>query len=279
MARELTAVCRGPRRGNGRYDRSHRGSVGGAHALRPGTPWPERADVQLEDGLEERDVERWVPSASVLHSNGDAIDFAVRDGRIVGRARPGARPGEPRPARSQGPVRLAGERLARPAHATARPRGRPAGRDRLGHRDGPDRRALEGAARRARRLGPDRLLHQRPAVPRGVLHARRDRQGRHRHAAHGRQHPAVHRHRGGGAEGVVRHRRPARLVHRRRPLRRDRAVRPQRRRDPDRAVDADARPAARRRSAAAARASIRGRPRSRARPTSTWRRGPGRTSR
>ena len=38
----------------------------------------------LEDGTTEADVERWVPTASVLHSNGDAYDFAVRDGRIVG---------------------------------------------------------------------------------------------------------------------------------------------------------------------------------------------------
>ena len=47
-------------------------------------------------------------------------------------------------------------------------------------------------------------------------------------------------------------RRPARLLHRRRPLRRARALGPQRRRDADRAVDADARPAARARPAAAA---------------------------
>jgi anaerobic selenocysteine-containing dehydrogenase len=38
----------------------------------------------LEAGVSEDDVERWVPSASVLHSNGDAMDIAVRDGRIVG---------------------------------------------------------------------------------------------------------------------------------------------------------------------------------------------------
>ena len=69
-------------------------------------------------------------------------------------------------------------------------------------------------------LGPLRLLHQRPAVPRGVLHPRRHRQGRHRHAAHGRQHPAVHGHRGRRAEGELRDGRPARVVHRRRPLRR-----------------------------------------------------------
>ena len=50
----------------------------------PGSPWPERVDVQLERGLAEGDVERWVPSASLLHSNGDGIDIAVRDGRIAG---------------------------------------------------------------------------------------------------------------------------------------------------------------------------------------------------
>jgi ferredoxin-nitrate reductase len=29
-------------------------------------------------------VDRWLPSASLLHSNGDAMDIAVKDGRIVG---------------------------------------------------------------------------------------------------------------------------------------------------------------------------------------------------
>jgi hypothetical protein len=43
-----------------------------------------RVDVLLEEGVSEGDVERWVPSASVLHSNGDAMDIAVREGRIVG---------------------------------------------------------------------------------------------------------------------------------------------------------------------------------------------------
>ena len=50
----------------------------------PGDPWPERVDVHLADGVDERDVQRWVPSASVLHSNGDAMDIAVADGRMVG---------------------------------------------------------------------------------------------------------------------------------------------------------------------------------------------------
>ncbi|MEW9550979.1 molybdopterin oxidoreductase family protein [Nonomuraea sp. NPDC050783] len=50
----------------------------------PGEPWPVRVDSFLEAGLGEQDVERWVQSASILHSNGDAMDIAVRAGRIVG---------------------------------------------------------------------------------------------------------------------------------------------------------------------------------------------------
>src|SRR5690625_4018486 len=46
--------------------------------------WPERADTYLATGVAERDVQRWVRSASVLHSNGDALDIAVADGRMVG---------------------------------------------------------------------------------------------------------------------------------------------------------------------------------------------------
>jgi ferredoxin-nitrate reductase len=44
-----------------------------------GGRWPARVD---EYTVEE--PERWVRSASLLHSNGDAIDIGVRDGRIVG---------------------------------------------------------------------------------------------------------------------------------------------------------------------------------------------------
>jgi ferredoxin-nitrate reductase len=49
-----------------------------------GEPWPVRVDLHLEDGLAEDDVDRWAQAASVLHSNGDAMDIAVKDGRIVG---------------------------------------------------------------------------------------------------------------------------------------------------------------------------------------------------
>lgn len=57
-----------------------------------GAPWPVRVDLQLAEGVTEADVERWVPAASLLHSNGDAMDVAVREGRIVGvRGRAGDR--------------------------------------------------------------------------------------------------------------------------------------------------------------------------------------------
>ena len=49
-----------------------------------GTSWPVRVDAHLAEGLTEDDVDRWVQSASVLHSNGDALDIAVKDERIVG---------------------------------------------------------------------------------------------------------------------------------------------------------------------------------------------------
>ena len=50
----------------------------------PGTAWPVRVDAALAAGLGEDDVDRWVPTASILHSNGDGLDIAVKDGRIAG---------------------------------------------------------------------------------------------------------------------------------------------------------------------------------------------------
>ena len=47
-----------------------------------GGKWSERVDMHLT--VDQADVERWVQSASVLHSNGDAMDIAVASGRIVG---------------------------------------------------------------------------------------------------------------------------------------------------------------------------------------------------
>jgi anaerobic selenocysteine-containing dehydrogenase len=40
--------------------------------------------MHLAEGVDEADVERWVQSASTLHSNGDGFDLAVKDGRLVG---------------------------------------------------------------------------------------------------------------------------------------------------------------------------------------------------
>jgi anaerobic selenocysteine-containing dehydrogenase len=58
----------------------------------PAQPWPERVDTCLDDGVDEDAVDGWVQAASTLHSNGDGIDIAVRDGRMVGvRGRAGDR--------------------------------------------------------------------------------------------------------------------------------------------------------------------------------------------
>ena len=50
----------------------------------PGEAWPARVDCHLADGISPESVDRWVQSAAVLHSNGDGLDIAVSDGRIVG---------------------------------------------------------------------------------------------------------------------------------------------------------------------------------------------------
>jgi anaerobic selenocysteine-containing dehydrogenase len=49
-----------------------------------GGDWPARVDTFLTGDLAPDDVDQWVPTASILHSNGDALDIAVKDGRIVG---------------------------------------------------------------------------------------------------------------------------------------------------------------------------------------------------
>jgi anaerobic selenocysteine-containing dehydrogenase len=49
-----------------------------------GQQWPTRVDRYLDDGVTEADIDHWAQSASILHSNGDALDIAVKDGRIAG---------------------------------------------------------------------------------------------------------------------------------------------------------------------------------------------------
>ncbi|WP_370618409.1 molybdopterin oxidoreductase family protein [Mumia sp. Pv 4-285] len=50
----------------------------------PGEDWPVRVDSYLVEGVSPDDVDRWVQSATILHSNGDGLDIAVKDERIVG---------------------------------------------------------------------------------------------------------------------------------------------------------------------------------------------------
>ncbi|NUP51087.1 MAG: nitrate reductase, partial [Catenulispora sp.] len=57
---------------------------GARSPYRPGEIWPARVDAFLAPGVDASDVERWVRSASLLHSDGDALDIAVADGRIAG---------------------------------------------------------------------------------------------------------------------------------------------------------------------------------------------------
>ncbi|MFI5828032.1 molybdopterin oxidoreductase family protein [Streptomyces sp. NPDC051578] len=57
---------------------------GGRTPYARGAAWPVRTDTRLAPGTTADEVDRWVQAASLLHSNGDAMDIAVRDGRIVG---------------------------------------------------------------------------------------------------------------------------------------------------------------------------------------------------
>ncbi|MCB5167378.1 nitrate reductase [Streptomyces bambusae] len=49
-----------------------------------GGVWPVRVDRYLAGGSVGESVDRWVQTASNLHSNGDAMELAVRDDRVVG---------------------------------------------------------------------------------------------------------------------------------------------------------------------------------------------------
>ena len=58
--------------------------MGAQTAYGPGETWPSRVDTYLAAGVEAEHVQQWVQSASILHSNGDALVIAVKDGKIVG---------------------------------------------------------------------------------------------------------------------------------------------------------------------------------------------------
>ncbi|MGW8990973.1 molybdopterin oxidoreductase family protein [Streptomyces zhihengii] len=46
--------------------------------------WPVRIDTFLRDGVRPETVDTWSQAASILHSDGDAMDIAVVDGQIAG---------------------------------------------------------------------------------------------------------------------------------------------------------------------------------------------------
>ena len=186
------------------------GRLGTAHAVRRQRGLAPRVDQFLRAGTTDDDVDRWVPSACVLCSNGCGLDIAVRTARW---SACGAASTTASTEGRLGPKGLLGWQGQRSGRLTT-PAG-PAGR-RLVETSWDEAmgRVVETLARPPRREGPAvaRLLHVGPADARGVLHPRRHREGRHRHAAHGRQHPSLHGDRGSLAEGVVRHRRAARLA-------------------------------------------------------------------
>lgn len=58
--------------------------MGRTHPYDRHRSWPPRVDTHLEAGVAPDQVQRWVQAASILHSDGDAMDVAVADGRMVG---------------------------------------------------------------------------------------------------------------------------------------------------------------------------------------------------
>ena len=138
-----------------------------------GETWPTRVDQYLAEGVTEEDVDAWVQSAAILHlhSNGDGLDIAVKDGRIVGvrgRAEDCINHGRVNPRD------LFGWQANRSPDRLTRPLVRRGGRLELGRSDGPYRGTFPTVL--GRQGSPQfRLLHFRTALFRGVLHPRGDR--------------------------------------------------------------------------------------------------------
>ena len=178
----------------------------------PGASWPARVDSYLAGELSPDEVDRWVQSAAVLHSNGDAMDIAVKDGRIAGvRGR-----AVDRVNRGRLDIKdLFGWQANASADRLTTPFLRAGGR--LVATDWDT--AMDAVVQHSRRLltrawpGLDRLLHIRATVLGGVLHAGSHRPRRHRHQSRGRQYTAVYLHGGRGAQGIVWVRRPTRFLH------------------------------------------------------------------
>ena len=232
----------------------------------------------LEDGTTEADVECWVRTASVLHSNGDAYDFAVRDGRIVGvRGHAGDRVNHGR----LGPKDLFGWQAIGASDRLRTPLVRRAGElvetdwdTAMGRIVERSRELLDQPGGWGRfgfytsgQLALEDYYTLAVIGKAGIGTPHMDGNTRLCTATAASL-----------AEGQLRDRRPARLVHRRGPLRRHRHLGSQRRRDADDAVGADARPPPRAGPAAPAGGRSASTPVT-DEPMSTWRCDRGRTRR
>ena len=180
--------------------------MGSADAVRQGERLPQRVDTQLADGLTADQVQRWVQSAAMLHTNGDGLDIAVRDGRIVGvRGRAvdrvnhgrldvkdlfGWQANSSRDRLTTPLIRRNGE-LVQTDWNTAM--------NRIV--------AQSGTLLAERGPGSIGFYTSGQLVHRGVLHPGGDRPRRHRHQPRRRQYPAVHCHGRRGAQGILRLRR------------------------------------------------------------------------
>ena len=140
-------------------------------------------------------------SACVLCSNGCGLDIGVKGGQnrrrpragpttastAAGSGRRGCTAGRPTPAAtgSRGPSSADGGKLREAS---------------LGRGDGPDRRPVAGDHRASTRRARSGSTTRGQLFLEEYYTLARDRQGRARHAAHGRQHPPLHRHGRRGAE-------------------------------------------------------------------------------
>ena len=191
----------------------HRGGVGSASPMsrtadpwgartpyRRGEPWPERVDSNVEG----EGVDRWVQSASVLHSNGDA--HGHRGPGRADRRRARARAATGSTAAGSDPKDLYGWQ-ANNSPDRLTPAAGPRGRTGSSSRDwdtamGRIVERSQAAARRARAAGVGSASTPPASCSsRSTTRSRVIGKAGHRHAAHGRQHAPVHGDRGGGAEG------------------------------------------------------------------------------
>jgi anaerobic selenocysteine-containing dehydrogenase len=169
-----------------------------------------RVDEHLEPGV--GDVDRWVPSACLLCSNGCGCEIAVKDGRMVGvrgraddrvnhgRLGPkglyGSTPWSHSPDRLMRPLVREGDRLVETDWATA-----------MGRVVHESRRLLDEKGPLSHGFYTSGQLfleeyYTLAVIGKGLLG----------HPPHGWQHPALYGDRGRGAQGVLRRRRTARVV-------------------------------------------------------------------